>query len=120
LCGETESEVARRLDLGDDEAHREDNRARAARNWIAKGRRGLAAIGAWPWALVPAGKLPRDWYREPRFAVALAAWHREAFVAHYCDALRAVQYAAGDRSDTRWAPGNHEAALQLYAAQFPQ
>jgi hypothetical protein len=35
------------------------------------------------------------------------------------DSLRAVQYAVGDRSDTRWAPGNHEVALQLYAAQFP-
>jgi hypothetical protein len=118
LGAETEVEVAQRLDLGDDTLRGEDG-SRAARYWIAQGRERLAAIGAWPWCLSPAGRLPADWYREPRFAVALGAWHRESFVAMVGDSLRGVQYAAGDRSDTRYAPGNHEAALQLYAAQFP-
>lgn len=118
LCGEPEVEVARRLDLADDTLRGEDG-SRSARYSVAQGRRRLGAIGAWPWALAPAGKLPRDWWRDVRYAEALAAWHRESFVAMVGDALRPAQYAAGDRSDMRYAPGNREAALRLYAEQFP-
>jgi hypothetical protein len=118
LCGETEVKIAQRLDLADDEARGEDG-SRSARNWIAQGRQCLGVLGAWPWCLAPAGRLPPAWHREARFAEALAAWHRESFVAMVGDSLRGVQYAAGDRSDMRYAPGNHETALQLYAAQFP-
>jgi hypothetical protein len=49
-------------------------RAQTVDNWRRDGRRHLAALGAWPWAVVPDGRLPRSWRRDPRFADALAAW----------------------------------------------
>ncbi len=41
------------------------------RRWRDDGRRVLAAVGGWPWALAPDGRLERSWYRDPRYLAAL-------------------------------------------------
>ncbi|MGI8730827.1 MAG: hypothetical protein ACR2LK_12710 [Solirubrobacteraceae bacterium] len=120
IWGEKIHKVAGRIEAATaDGWHGGRERSRTAERWISDGRAILSKLGAWPWCLSPAGRLPADWWREPRFAEELATWHRESFVAMVGDALRASQYAAGDRSDMRYAPGNREAALQLYRQQFP-
>ena len=40
----------------------------------SQGRRVLAELGAWPWAVAPDGRLPRDWRDDERYVAALAAW----------------------------------------------
>ncbi len=50
------------------------HRSKTIERWIREGRRVLQKEGAWPWALVPEGKIPRGWWRDPRFEEALLAW----------------------------------------------
>jgi hypothetical protein len=40
----------------------------------SSGRRRLAALGAWPWALWPSGRLPRNWKQQDRTWATLHAW----------------------------------------------
>jgi hypothetical protein len=44
--------------------------------WRNDGRAFLAQLGGWPWALVPAGRLGRVWWRDQCFSKALDEWCR--------------------------------------------
>lgn len=44
---------------------------RTVERWIADGRAALHALGYWPWALTPRGRLARRWWRDPRYERAL-------------------------------------------------
>ena len=48
--------------------------SRTLRRWRDDGRRAWSESGAWPWALTPNGKLPRNWWRRPEYAKALHDW----------------------------------------------
>jgi len=50
---------------------------RTVERWIAEGRAAFHALGYWPWALPPGGRVARRWWREPRYADALDCWARE-------------------------------------------
>jgi len=65
------------LDLEQITHTRDSLRSRGVTRWRDDGRKVMAALGAWPWA-VPGGegKLSRNWWREPRYATALAAWQQ--------------------------------------------
>lgn len=46
-----------------------------------RGRRVLAIAGAWPWAHVREGKLPRSWLTNSTFLLPLARWANDAVEA---------------------------------------
>jgi hypothetical protein len=50
---------------------------RTLQRWVADGRKTLHDIGAWPWALVPEGRLPEEWWREQLFQDALDQWSND-------------------------------------------
>ncbi|HYH59806.1 MAG TPA: hypothetical protein VD790_11410 [Thermoleophilaceae bacterium] len=47
---------------------------RGVRQHLRDGRHALGALGAWPWAVVDGGPLPRNWWADRDFAAALAEW----------------------------------------------
>jgi hypothetical protein len=47
---------------------------RAARQHVRDGRFVGSEIGLWPWAVVGGQALPRAWWLDERFALALARW----------------------------------------------
>ena len=47
---------------------------RAARQHIRDGRLTAADLGAWPWAVVDGKALPRNWWADRDFALALQEW----------------------------------------------
>lgn len=47
---------------------------RAARQHIRDGRLTAADLGAWPWAVVDGKALPRNWWADRDFALALQQW----------------------------------------------
>src|SRR5687768_6237885 len=47
---------------------------RAARQHIRDGRLTAADLGVWPWAVVDGKPLPRNWWADRDFAVALRDW----------------------------------------------
>ena len=47
---------------------------RAARQHIRDGRLTAADLGAWPWAVVDGKALPRNWWADRDFALALEEW----------------------------------------------
>jgi hypothetical protein len=50
-------------------------RYRGVDRLVARGRRGWAAVGAWPWAAYrPTGRLPRQWRVDERSLTALRDW----------------------------------------------
>lgn len=55
-------------------SRRSRHRSRTFERWLADGRRTLHEEGAWPWALVPGGRLTSSWWEDPGFERALRAW----------------------------------------------
>jgi hypothetical protein len=49
-------------------------RSRTVDRWVRTGRCVLHDQRAWPWALMSNGRLPQEWWRDPRFEEALHAW----------------------------------------------
>jgi hypothetical protein len=47
---------------------------RAARQHVRDGRLTAADLGAWPWAVVDGKPLPRNWWADRDFALALQEW----------------------------------------------
>jgi hypothetical protein len=47
---------------------------RIARQHIRDGRLTAADLGAWPWAVVDGKALPRNWWADRDFALALQEW----------------------------------------------
>ena len=47
---------------------------RAARQHIRDGRLTASDLGAWPWAVVDGKSLPRNWWADRVFALALEQW----------------------------------------------
>lgn len=47
---------------------------RSARHHIRDGRLTAADLGAWPWAVVDGKPLPRNWWADREFALALQEW----------------------------------------------
>jgi hypothetical protein len=47
---------------------------RSARHHIRDGRLTAADLGAWPWAVVEGKPLPRNWWADREFALALQEW----------------------------------------------
>ncbi len=47
---------------------------RSARHHVRDGRLTLADLGAWPWAVVDGKSLPRNWWADRDFALALQEW----------------------------------------------
>ena len=47
---------------------------RAARHHVRDGRHAASCLGAWPWAVVDGGPLPRNWWADRHFALALQRW----------------------------------------------
>jgi hypothetical protein len=47
---------------------------RNGRRWLRAGRKVLHDVGAWPWAVVPAGLLPEKWWLDTIFQDTLYAW----------------------------------------------
>src|SRR5687767_9167851 len=47
---------------------------RSARHHVRDGRLTAAALGAWPWAVVDGKPLPRNWWADRDFALALQQW----------------------------------------------
>jgi hypothetical protein len=50
------------------------NTERAARQHIRDGRLTAADLGIWPWAVVDGKALPRNWWADRDFALALQEW----------------------------------------------
>ena len=59
-----------------------DGVQRNLRRWVQDGRKVLHDIGAFPWAVVPAGALPRNWWLEADFQDALRKWQAGYFPRH--------------------------------------
>lgn len=97
LMGFTTTEIADAIELRDDSSRNAENGSRSARRYVQAGRKRLLDLGAWPWLLEPEthGRLPTDWYRDRRYAEALAHWHYAAVTATLRDCLRTVAHAAG-------------------------
>jgi hypothetical protein len=91
---------------------REDSRS--VRRYRAGGRRLLHALGAWPWAVVDDGRLPRKWHEARAFADAFAAWHRGAWIETYRKLRRSAAWAGGQRR--RWARDHPRTELEAYYA----
>jgi hypothetical protein len=47
---------------------------RIARHHVRDGRLTAARLGAWPWAVVDGKPLPRNWWADREFALALQKW----------------------------------------------
>jgi hypothetical protein len=47
---------------------------RAARHHVRDGRLTAAALGVWPWAVTDGQPLPRNWWADRHFALALQQW----------------------------------------------
>ena len=47
---------------------------RSARHHVRDGRLTAADLGAWPWAVVDGKPLPRNWWADREFALALQEW----------------------------------------------
>lgn len=47
---------------------------RTARQHVRDGRTAAAALGAWPWAALDGQPLPRNWWADRHFALALQRW----------------------------------------------
>jgi hypothetical protein len=47
---------------------------RSARHHVRDGRVTAAHLGAWPWAVVDGKPLPRNWWADREFALALQEW----------------------------------------------
>ena len=47
---------------------------RSARHHVRDGRLTAADLGAWPWAVVEGKPLPRNWWADREFALALQEW----------------------------------------------
>lgn len=87
IYGESEAAVGTRLDLYESW---DDERSRGARRYVSDGRRTLAEVGAWPWALDDAGRLERRWWNRERYCEALFVWHERAFIENVNRALLSV------------------------------
>ena len=74
---------------------------RAARQHIRDGRLTASDLGAWPWAVLDGKPLPRNWWADRDFALALEAWATEGgdlVAAHaVVQQLRARRYTAAAR-----------------------
>jgi len=74
---------------------------RAARQHIRDGRLTASDLGAWPWAVLDGKPLPRNWWADGDFALALEAWATEGgdlVAAHaVVQQLRARRYTAAAR-----------------------
>ena len=64
---------------------------RAARQHIRDGRLTAADLGAWPWAVVDGKALPRNWWADDTFALALGEW---AIAGQPLTAVRAMRPGA--------------------------
>ncbi|MBA3327686.1 MAG: hypothetical protein H0T43_05235 [Solirubrobacterales bacterium] len=76
LEGLTSLELAEAIEAGDFSEQDGRGRSRTSDRWVKHGRELLHELGAWPWAVVDGGKLPRDWRTDERITLALASWHR--------------------------------------------
>ena len=47
---------------------------RSARHYVRDGRLTAADLGAWPWAVIDGRPLPRNWWADREFALALQVW----------------------------------------------
>jgi hypothetical protein len=47
---------------------------RSARHHVRDGRQIAADLGAWPWAVIDGKPLPRNWWADREFALALQEW----------------------------------------------
>ena len=74
---------------------------RSARQHIRDGRLTASDLGAWPWAVVDGKTLPRNWWADRDFALALEAWAMEVgdlVAAHaVVQQLRARRHTAAAR-----------------------
>jgi len=74
---------------------------RAARQHIRDGRLTAADLGTWPWAVVDGKALPRNWWADRDFALALQEWALGElhWLAHSPDAepLHPQRYTAAAR-----------------------
>ena len=99
LLGHSELQIADSLDLTDHLNRVTGSRkreSRSVRRYVKEGRKTLATLGAWPWAVEKDGRLDvRGWWRDDRFAAALFAWHEEAFVMAYNDTLLSADNITG-------------------------
>jgi hypothetical protein len=122
VWGHSEAEIGERLELYDtDEAKTAgSDRCRQARTYVSSGRRTLASLGAWPWALDDEGRLERQWWTIERYAAALLVWHELSCVQAIEDALRATRGLITppmwrSLADT-WRPAHDLYRVQLAAA----
>lgn len=77
---------------------------RKARGYRDRGRALLAALGAWPWALAPQGKLDRHWREDRACMFSLECWAARAAddlraeIKRTSRSLTAISRAGGDRA----------------------
>lgn len=88
--------------------------SRSVRRYQVTGRRLLHALGAWPWAVVDEGRLPRKWHQAPAFSDAFAAWHRAAWTDTYRRLRSSAAWAGGEWRP--WARDHPRAEREAYYA----
>lgn len=72
---------------------------RAARHQVRDGRLVAAALGLWPWAVVDGRPLPRNWWADRHFSLALERW-----AAGYFGNTRFVTLASESASNATSLP----------------
>ncbi len=74
---------------------------RSARHHVRDGRLTAADLGAWPWAVVDGKALPRNWWADSDFALALQEWALDELhpleVSSTVQPLRPRRYTAAAR-----------------------
>jgi hypothetical protein len=93
LYGVRSDEAADALELRDDSSRDAKDGSRGGRLYAQRGRPLLSTIGAWPWSVAEAGRLPRRWYCRQDYASALARWHYQQWLAAEVANLRTIPFA---------------------------
>lgn len=118
INGESEGDIAQRLELTSDTGLRPEpgDSSRSVRRYLRQGRSHLSAMNAWPWCLAPRrGCPPHEWWIQEHYLAPLARWHRLAFVNVANDLLATIEIATDSHNGERVSRERWVAAQRLYA-----
>ena len=114
LYGVRSDEAADSLELRDYSSRDAGDGSRSGRLYAQRGRPLLSSLGAWPWCLATAGRLPGRWYCRQDYAEALTRWHFQQWLAAEAANLRTIPFAPSPTAGAAIDDAARELARDTY------
>jgi hypothetical protein len=118
LYGVRSDEVADTLELRDYSSRDAGDGSRSGRLYAQRGRPLLSSLGAWPWCLAKAGRLPGHRYCRQEYAKALARWHFQQWLAAEAANFRTIPFAPPRTAAAAIDDATRELARDMYRKAY--